>query len=122
MVNMAAKASSLQLLKSSPRRIALLPDFLVPALSTLHPSRNLSNTLRCASRIGSASVSVPPEVHLRLIDPPKTRKLVTRIEPPRILEIEGPLGGPYVPKAESLKCANDACRQTVVASTTISKL
>ncbi|KAL8763288.1 MAG: hypothetical protein Q9184_000844 [Pyrenodesmia sp. 2 TL-2023] len=40
----------------------------------------------------AAPIAVPPDVNLRLLDPPKRRGAVYRVEPPRTIEIEGPLG------------------------------
>lgn len=72
---------------------SLLPDFLVPALSSPHSSRPLSSTARCRSRIGSAPLSLPEGVDLRLLETPvKQRKAISRIEPPKTVEITGPLG------------------------------
>jgi large subunit ribosomal protein L6 len=39
-----------------------------------------------------APVSVPPEVNLRLLEPPVKGRTASRIEQPRIVEVEGPLG------------------------------
>lgn len=69
-----------------------VPDFLLPAFAHLGPRRNFSNSLRCRSRIGSAPVSIPPEVNLRLLEPPLRRKALSRIEPAQVIEVEGPLG------------------------------
>lgn len=55
-------------------------------------ARHFSQTSPCSSRTGATPVSVPAEVHLRL-RPPKPRKVITRIQPNQILEVEGPLGG-----------------------------
>ena len=81
-----------RLLKSYTRPSIALPEFLIPAFSTNAASRSFATTSRCASRIGSAPLSLPAEVNLRILEPPIQKKLVSRMEPPRILEIEGPLG------------------------------
>ena len=70
-----------------------LLDFLIPAFPTATISRSFASTSKCASRIGSAPLSLPAEVNLRILEAPKQKKLISRVEPPRILEIEGPLGG-----------------------------
>jgi len=69
-----------------------VPDFLLPAFAQLGPRRNFSSSLRCRSRIGGAPLSIPPEVNLRLLEPPPKRKTVSRVEPLQIIEVEGPLG------------------------------
>ena len=71
----------------------VLPDFLVPALSSTHATRPFSSTSRSRSRIGSAPLSIPQGVDLRLLDPPARRKQdVTTTELLKTLEILGPLG------------------------------
>ncbi|MCJ1451383.1 hypothetical protein MMC28_001719 [Mycoblastus sanguinarius] len=84
---------SLPLRESSYRAALLLPDFLVPAISSSSASKSFSSTSKCGSRIGSAPLSLPEEVHLRLLEPPVGRKMnITRRELTKKLEIEGPLG------------------------------
>ncbi|KAL9012937.1 MAG: hypothetical protein Q9173_002332 [Seirophora scorigena] len=71
-----------------------LHDFLIPAFQPLPASttRSFSQSAPRASRVGAATIAVPPDVNLRLLDPPKRRGIITRFEPPKIIEIEGPLG------------------------------
>lgn len=71
-----------------------VPDFLLPAFAHSRSRRCFSGSPQCRSRIGSAPVSVPPEVNLRLLEPPPRRKTVSRIETPQVIEVEGPLGWP----------------------------
>ncbi len=88
---MAASRSSAGVLKGLQRPMISLPDFLVPAISS--SSQPFSNSARCASRVGSEPLSLPADVNLRLLEiPVRRKKVITRIEPPRTLEIEGPLG------------------------------
>ena len=90
--NMTATRSRAGLLKVLQRPIVSLPDFLVPAIAS-SLSQPFSTSSRCASRVGSAPLSLPAEVNLRLLELPTRRKrTVTRVEPPRVLEIAGPLG------------------------------
>lgn len=77
---------------ATSRQNFYLPDFLIPAFSQRRTARSFASTSKRASRIGSAPLSLPREVNLRILEPPKQKKLVTRVEPPRILEVEGPLG------------------------------
>ena len=70
-----------------------LPTFLPPASSYISFAKPFSSTSRCRSRIGSAPLSLPAEVNLRILESPPQRKTnITRIEPPRTVEVEGPLG------------------------------
>ncbi|KAM0803746.1 ribosomal protein L6, alpha-beta domain-containing protein [Usnea florida] len=78
---------------SSRNTPLLLPDFLVPALSSPHSFRPLSSSARCRSRIGSAPLSLPQGVDLRLVEiPARRRQAVSMTEPPKAVEITGPLG------------------------------
>ena len=78
----------------SARAPIILPEFLVPALSSRQASQPFSTSSPYASRIGGASLSLPPEVDLRVLEPPTSRRktTITRTEPPKIVEVEGPLG------------------------------
>ncbi|MCJ1224390.1 hypothetical protein MMC12_001035 [Toensbergia leucococca] len=82
----------LQLLNCQRCPSASLPDFLIPAFLT--PKHAFSTTTPRASRIGKTVLSLPPEVNLRFLEPLKSRRKATvqRVEPPRIVEVEGPLG------------------------------
>lgn len=71
--------------------ISLLPDFLVPAVSVRTTSRSFSRTSKCESRLAMSPLSLPPEVNMRVLDPPK-RRAISRIPPPKVVEVEGPLG------------------------------
>jgi len=73
-------------------RPSVLPDFLLPAFVVVSATRPFSCSSQCRSRIGNAPVSLPAEVNLRLLEPPVKRKGASRIEPPQIIEVEGPLG------------------------------
>lgn len=70
----------------------VLPDFLVPAFSTVRPSRPFSSTSKYRSRIGKAPVSIPAEVDLRILEPVERKNGVVKAVPTETLEIQGPLG------------------------------
>lgn len=70
---------------------SIIPDFLLPAFVNAPKTRLFSSSSRWGSRIGSAPVSIPAEVHLQLLDPPAKRAM-SRLEPPKIAQVEGPLG------------------------------
>ncbi|KAL8664841.1 MAG: hypothetical protein Q9202_002703 [Teloschistes flavicans] len=77
------------------RTLSSLPDFLLPAFQPLHrpfPLHSFTTSAPRPSRVGAEPVPLPPDVHLRLLDPPKRKGAITRVEPPRVLEVEGPLG------------------------------
>ena len=72
---------------------APLFDFLVPALSLGPSTKPFSSTSYCSSRIGSAPLSLPTEVNLRVIEPlPPKKSAIRTAEPQRTIEVEGPLG------------------------------
>lgn len=70
-----------------------IPTFLAPAILRAPQSHSFSTTPRQNSRIGSAEISIPPEVTLRFFDLPKS-KLKSRNPdaPSRAVEVAGPLG------------------------------
>ena len=67
-----------------------LPAFLAPAFANSH----FSTSSKCHSKIGRAPLSLPPEVTFRILEPPPSKqgRNISRTEPPRKVEIEGPLG------------------------------
>ncbi|KAL8715792.1 MAG: hypothetical protein Q9220_000459 [cf. Caloplaca sp. 1 TL-2023] len=70
-----------------------LPDFLLPSFHRIpHPIRSLSVSAPRASRVGAAPIAIPEGVNLRLLEPTKRRSAVTRVDPPKTIEINGPLG------------------------------
>lgn len=71
-----------------------LPAFLVPALAPTQPAAHFSSTTKCHSKIGRAPLSLPPEVTFRILETPpkKQSRGMSRSEPDRSVEIEGPLG------------------------------
>lgn len=81
-------------LEVAPRgALIALPGFLVPAFFRPQQSRFISTTPRCRSRIGSAPLSLPPDVDLRILEPPPLRNNdIFRADPPRKVEVQGPLG------------------------------
>lgn len=89
-----AKYKKLVLPSHPNRPLSILPDFLIPAFQHNPPTtaRPFSTSPSHASRVGAAPIALPPDVHLRLLDPPKRRGAITRVEPPKTLEVEGPLG------------------------------
>ena len=76
------------------RAFSPLPDFLIPAFSytSASRSRSFSTSLPRASRVGAAPIGLPEGVNIQVIEPPKRKGVVTRVEPPKTIAIEGPLG------------------------------
>ncbi|KAF2196910.1 60S ribosomal protein-like protein L6 [Delitschia confertaspora ATCC 74209] len=68
---------------------ASIPTFLLPAFQT---ARTFGTTSPCLSKIGSAPLSIPPEVTFKVIPPPPVRGRVTRVQPMSTAQIKGPLG------------------------------
>ena len=72
---------------------APLLDFLAPGLCSGSWVKPFSSTSNRRSRIGSAPLSLPTEVNLRVIEPPPVKQSVIRkAEPRRTIEVEGPRG------------------------------
>ncbi|KAL8809139.1 MAG: hypothetical protein Q9200_003686 [Gallowayella weberi] len=83
----------LKLATQTKQTVLLLPDFLIPAFQvTPSPARRFATSAPQSSRVGAAPIAIPPDVNLRLLDPPKRKGAITRVEPPKTIEIEGPLG------------------------------
>ncbi|KAI9781747.1 MAG: hypothetical protein M1839_005740 [Geoglossum umbratile] len=76
-------------------RQSLAPSpFLLPAFQPLTPLCSFSCSPSKASQIGRAPITLPPEVSLRLIEPPapKNKDRASRKETGPSVEVEGPLG------------------------------
>ncbi|ORX95137.1 60S ribosomal protein-like protein L6 [Clohesyomyces aquaticus] len=68
-----------------------IPAFLLPAFSSAATSNSFSTTTPCFSKIGSAPLSVPPEVSFKVVAPP-ARSKGSRTQPMSTVHIKGPLG------------------------------
>lgn len=62
-------------------------------------TRAFSNTSICRSKIGSAPLSLPPEVRFTILPPPmiKAGRDASRNQPGSTVEVEGPLGKMQMP-------------------------
>jgi large subunit ribosomal protein L6 len=71
-----------------------LPAFLVPAFALPKVHAPFSTSSRYQSKIGRAPLSLPPDVTFRIFDsaPVKQTRAISRSEPSRRVEVEGPLG------------------------------
>ncbi|KAL9603798.1 MAG: hypothetical protein Q9219_000907 [cf. Caloplaca sp. 3 TL-2023] len=85
------KCAKLRLLHHHRVIHSTLLDFLLPAFQNAS-NRPFSSSSPRASRIGAAPIAIPPEVNLRLLEPPKRKGPATRIQRPKTVEVEGPLG------------------------------
>lgn len=68
-----------------------IPTFLLPAFHYPAPSRSFATTSPCLSKIGSAPLSIPPEVTFKVVPPP-TRARGSRTQSMSTVHIKGPLG------------------------------
>lgn len=87
--------SSLSQLWREASSVTAIPSFLAPAVSRSTHSRRFSTAPIHASRIGSAAISIPPEVSLRFYDLSKAAAGggLRRDETPKsAVEVTGPLG------------------------------
>jgi large subunit ribosomal protein L6 len=78
-----------------PRSQAItVPAFLVPALHSATQTSNFSTTASRPSKIGSAPLSLPPDVKVTVSAPAASRagRGVSRNQAGNQVEIEGPLG------------------------------
>ena len=109
------RTTCLSWLVNSTRPSSSLPDFLVPALCSQRSCQPFSSSSRCASRIGGASLSLPPEVDLRLLEPPAARRksAITRTELPKTVEVEGPLGEWLVSSVQEMIIDIEAGKMTM---------
>lgn len=107
--------------KNTKTPLSSLPDFLLPAFQSLPQSttnRSFATSSPHASRVGAASITIPPEVNLRLLEPPKRRGVITRTPPPKVIEIQGPLGKAAIPLPPFVSYAlNDATRKATLSVT-----
>lgn len=73
-------------------RSASIPAFLLPAFPIAH-SRAFSSTPLCASQIGRAPLSIPPEVKFEVLPAPlKKNGWANPLASRETVQIEGPLG------------------------------
>jgi large subunit ribosomal protein L6 len=68
-----------------------IPTFLLPALQRTTASRPFSSTAPCASKIGSAPLSVPPGVTFNVVAP-SAKGRGSRVQAMSTVHIKGPLG------------------------------
>lgn len=68
-----------------------IPTFLLPAFQSPAASRTFATTSPCLSKIGSAPLSVPPEVTFKIM-PASGRAGRTRVQAMSTVHIKGPLG------------------------------
>lgn len=88
--------SSRALLNSTPTalRETTLPAFLVPAFAQRQRTSRFSTSTQRRSKIGSAPLSLPPNVTFEVIPPPAQlpNARVSRTQVGATVKIEGPLG------------------------------
>lgn len=109
----------LRQLTTQPSPVGCLPAFLLPAFSSTPTVRPFSTSIPCASRVGGATLSLPPEVNMTILAPPTpmNKKRISRVEPVATVEVEGPLGTNQC--TGSAVASNDLRRQDVDAAATL---
>ncbi|KAF2874499.1 mitochondrial 54S ribosomal protein YmL16 [Massariosphaeria phaeospora] len=86
-----ARRRCLQSAASTPIALsASIPTFLLPAFHTPAP-RTFATTSPCHSKIGSAPLSLPPDVSFKIIVPPASGR-GARVQPMSTVQVKGPLG------------------------------
>jgi hypothetical protein len=83
-----------RLTASSRTKDITLPAFLVPAFALPKTHAPFSTSSQYQSKIGRAPLSLPPDVTFRIFDSAlvKQTRAISRSEPSRRIEVEGPLG------------------------------
>ena len=98
-----------------------LPAFLLPAFSCTPNVRPFSTSTPCASRVGGATLSLPPEVNMTVLAPPtpKNKNRVGRSEPVATVQVEGPLGTDQSNPQDLIQVLTVRHRQDVNAATAV---
>src|SRR4051812_35141701 len=82
----AQRAASASMLSSET-----IPTFLLPAFQAPVPLRSFATTSPCLSKIGSAPLSIPPEVTFKVV-PASVRARGGRVQSMSTVHVKGPLG------------------------------
>lgn len=104
---------------------ASIPSFLVPALARQPQAAHFSTSVKRCSKIGKAPLSLPPEVTLRILEPPAPRRDggISRTQPLSTVEVKGPLGEMKmtIPSYMSIAVDEEARTRTLSISDTEDK-
>lgn len=89
-----------------------IPGFLLPAFQ--QQSSSFSTSLPCHSKIGSAPLSLPPDVNFNIVAAPVQKKgaRVSRTQEGATIHIEGPLGKLSMPIPAYMNIVSDEAKRT----------
>ncbi|KAG9528233.1 hypothetical protein KCU71_g23555, partial [Aureobasidium melanogenum] len=89
-----------------------IPAFLLPAFQ--QQSSSFSTSSPCHSKIGSAPLSLPPDVKFNIVEAPVQKKgaRVSRTQEGAIVHIEGPLGKLSMPIPAYMNIVSDEAKRT----------
>ncbi|KAH6679800.1 ribosomal protein-like protein L6 [Halenospora varia] len=95
---------------------ASIPAFLLPAFPIAH-SRAFSSTPLCASQIGRAPLSIPPEVKFEVLPAPlKKNGWANPLASRETVQIEGPLGKMFMALPPFVKIEHDVAARKAYVS------
>jgi large subunit ribosomal protein L6 len=89
-----------------------IPAFLLPAFQ--QQSSSFSTSSPCLSKIGSAPLSLPPDVNFHIVEAPVLKKgaRVSRTQEGATVHIEGPLGKLSMPIPAYMNIISDEAKRT----------
>jgi len=107
-----ARRRCVSALKNSRSAETTIPAFLVPAFH--QQSSSFSTSSLCQSKIGSAPLSLPPDVNFHIIEAPVQKKgtRVSRNQEGATVHIEGPLGKLSLPLPAYMNIISDEAKRT----------
>lgn len=108
----SARRRCVSALKNSRSAETTIPAFLVPAFH--QQSSSFSTSSPCQSKIGSAPLSLPPDVNFHIIEAPLQKKgaRVSRNQEGATVHIEGPLGKLSLPLPAYMNIISDEAKRT----------
>lgn len=107
-----ARRRCVSALKNSRSAETTIPAFLVPAFH--QQTSSFSTSSPCQSKIGSAPLSLPPDVNFHIVEAPilKQGARVSRSQEGATVHIEGPLGKLSLPLPAYMNIVSDEAKRT----------
>lgn len=107
-----ARRRCVSALKNSRSAEISIPAFLLPAFH--QQSSSFSTSSPCQSKIGSAPLSLPPDVNFHIVEAPVQKKgaRVSRTQEGATVHIEGPLGKLSMPIPAYMNIISDEAKRT----------
>lgn len=107
-----ARRRCVSAIKSSRSAEISIPSFLLPAFQ--QQSSSFSTSSPCQSKIGSAPLSLPPDVNFNIVEAPVQKKgaRVSRTQGGATIHIEGPLGKLSMPIPAYMNIVSDEAKRT----------